>query len=36
MKILIINWRSLKDPLEGGAERATLEFAKRWVKKYKC
>lgn len=36
MKILIINWRSLKDPLEGGAERATFEFAKRWVKKYKC
>jgi len=36
MKILIINWRSVKDPLEGGAERATFEFAKRWVKKYNC
>jgi len=32
MKILIINWRSIKDPLEGGAERATIEHAKRWVK----
>lgn len=31
MKILIINWRSIKDPLEGGAERATFEFAKRWI-----
>ncbi len=31
MKILILNWRSIKDPLEGGAERATYEFAKRWI-----
>lgn len=31
MKILILNWRSLKDPLSGGAELATFEFAKRWV-----
>ncbi len=31
MRILIINWRSIKDVLEGGAERATFEFAKRWV-----
>jgi len=36
MRILIINWRSIKDPLEGGAERATFEFSKRWVKKHKC
>lgn len=36
MKILIINWRSIKDPLEGGAERATMEHARRWVKKYKA
>lgn len=34
MRILILNWRSLKDPLEGGAERATFEFAKRWVKDF--
>ena len=32
MRILILNWRSIKDPMEGGAERATFEFAKRWVK----
>jgi len=34
MKIVIINWRSIHDPLEGGAERATFEFAKRWVADY--
>ncbi len=34
MRILILNWRSIKDPLEGGAERATFEFAKRWVKEF--
>lgn len=34
MRILIINWRSIKDPMEGGAERATFEFAKRWVKNH--
>jgi len=34
MKILILNWRSIKDPMEGGAERATFEFAKRWVKNH--
>ncbi|HOM77954.1 MAG TPA: hypothetical protein PLT50_01975, partial [bacterium] len=34
MKILILNWRSLKDPLSGGAEIATFEHAKRWVKNY--
>lgn len=34
MKILILNWRSIKDPLAGGAELATLEYSKRWVKKH--
>lgn len=34
MRILIINWRSLKDPLAGGAELATFEHAKRWVKNH--
>jgi len=34
MRILIINWRSVRDPLEGGAERATIEHAKRWVKEH--
>lgn len=34
MKILILNWRSIKDPLSGGAEVATLEHAKRWVKNH--
>lgn len=34
MHILIINWRSLKDPLSGGAEVATFEHAKRWVKNH--
>jgi glycosyltransferase involved in cell wall biosynthesis len=34
VKILIINWRSIKDPLEGGAERATFEFSKRWIQKH--
>ena len=32
MNILIINWRSLKDPTAGGAEQVTFEHAKRWVK----
>ena len=36
MRILILNWRSIKDPLEGGAERATFEHAKRWVKNHKA
>jgi glycosyltransferase involved in cell wall biosynthesis len=36
VKILIINWRSIKDPLEGGAERATFEFSKRWIQKHKA
>jgi len=34
MKILILNWRSIKDPLAGGAEQSTFEIAKRWVLKH--
>ncbi len=34
MHILIINWRSINDPRAGGAERATFEHAKRWVKNH--
>lgn len=34
MKILILNWRSIKDPLAGGAEKTTFEHCKRWVKKH--
>lgn len=34
MKILLLNWRSLKDPLSGGAEQSTFEVAKRWVKNH--
>ncbi len=34
MKILIINWRSITDPLKGGAEVVTFEHAKRWVKRH--
>lgn len=33
MKVLILNWRSIKDPWVGGAEWATFEHAKRWVAK---
>lgn len=33
MKILILNWRDIKNPLSGGAEILTHEVAKRWVKK---
>jgi glycosyltransferase involved in cell wall biosynthesis len=36
MKILIINWRSLKDPNSGGAEQVTFEHAKRWIKIYQA
>ncbi|HEX9007683.1 MAG TPA: hypothetical protein VF837_00280, partial [Patescibacteria group bacterium] len=36
MKILILNWRSIKDPLQGGAELATFEFAKRWTRDYQA
>lgn len=31
MKILILNWRDLKDPKAGGAEVLTHEMAKRWI-----
>ncbi|TXI32618.1 MAG: glycosyltransferase family 1 protein [Niabella sp.] len=34
MRILILNWRSLFDPFTGGAETATFEHAKRWVKNH--
>lgn len=33
MNILILNWRDLKNPLSGGAERVTFQHAKAWVKK---
>lgn len=32
MKILILNWRDIKNPEAGGAEVLTQEMAKRWVK----
>ncbi|MEK7550223.1 MAG: glycosyltransferase family 4 protein [Patescibacteria group bacterium] len=32
LKILIFSWRGLKHPLSGGAEIATFEHAKGWVK----
>lgn len=32
MKILIFNWRDIKNPEGGGAEVLTHEMAKRWVK----
>lgn len=32
MKILIFNWRDIKNPKAGGAEVVTHECAKRWVK----
>lgn len=31
MKILILNWRDIKNPNSGGAEILTHEMAKRWV-----
>ena len=34
MKILIINWRSISDPLKGGAEVVTFEHAKRWTSEH--
>jgi len=33
MKILIFNWRDIKNPEGGGAEIFTHEIAKRWVEK---
>ncbi len=32
MRILILNWRDVKNPKSGGAEILTHEIAKRWVK----
>jgi glycosyltransferase involved in cell wall biosynthesis len=32
MKILILNWRDIKNPLAGGAEISLFEHAKYWVK----
>jgi len=32
MRILILNWRDIKNPSAGGAEKLTFELAKRWVK----
>lgn len=32
MKILIFNWRDIKNPSSGGAEILTHEIARRWVK----
>ncbi|MBI2028405.1 MAG: glycosyltransferase family 4 protein [Candidatus Levybacteria bacterium] len=32
MKILIFNWRDIKNPSSGGAEILTHEMAKRWVR----
>jgi len=34
VKILIINWRSISDPLKGGAEVVTFEHAKRWASEH--
>jgi len=31
-KILILNWRDIKNPKSGGAEIVTFELAKNWVK----
>jgi len=36
VKILIINWRSISDPLKGGAEVVTFEHSKRWISKHKA
>jgi len=33
MRILIFNWRDIKNSLAGGAEALTHEHAKRWVEK---
>ena len=32
MRILILNWRDIKNPSSGGAEILTHEIARRWVK----
>src|SRR5438309_329776 len=31
MRILILNWRDIRNPASGGAEILTHEVAKRWV-----
>src|SRR3990167_6977523 len=31
MRILVLNWRDIKNPIKGGAEVATHELAKRWT-----
>ena len=31
MRILILNWKDIKNPTSGGAEIVTFEHAKRWV-----
>lgn len=33
MTIIILNWRCIKNPKEGGAERVTFRYARYWVKK---
>lgn len=33
MNILILSWRDPLNPLAGGAEKVTLEYAKYWIKK---
>lgn len=33
MKIIILNWRDIKNPLSGGAEISLFEHAKYWAKK---
>jgi glycosyltransferase involved in cell wall biosynthesis len=33
MRIIILNWRDIKNPKSGGAEIATMEHAKAWIKK---
>jgi glycosyltransferase involved in cell wall biosynthesis len=32
MRILILNWRDVRDPKSGGAELVTMEHAKGWVR----
>lgn len=36
MKILIFNWKDIKNPFAGGAEVFTHEISKRFVNKYGC
>ena len=33
MKILVLNWKDIKNPDVGGAEIILYELAKRWIKK---